>query len=49
MGHSGFFKLIKSYGETNFLIDEQIIWQENSYLSQQSSRRFKSPKICAEI
>ena len=47
MGHFGFFQLIKNYAETTLLIDEKIISQEASYAAQQSIRRVKSPKICA--
>ena len=47
MGHFGFFQLIKNYAETAFLIDKKIMSQEASYAAQQSLRRVKSPKICA--
>ena len=47
MGHFGFFQLIKNYAETILLIDEKIISQEAPYAVQQSLRRIKSPKICA--
>ena len=47
MGHFGFFQLIKNYAETTLLIDMKIISQEASYAAQQSLRRVKSPKICA--
>ena len=47
MGHFGFFQLIKNYAETILLIDMKIISQEASYAIQQSLRRVKSPKICA--
>ena len=47
MGHFGFFQLIKNYAETTLLIDKKIISQEASYAAQQSLRRVKSPKICA--
>ena len=45
MGHFDFFQLIKSYAETNLLIDEEYVSQEAFYTAQQSSRRVKSPKI----
>ena len=47
MGNFGFFQLIKNYAETTLLIDMKIISQEASYAAQQSLRRVKSPKICA--
>ena len=47
MGHFGFFQLIKNYAETTLLIDMKIISQEVSYAVQQSLRRVKFPKICA--
>ena len=47
MGHFGFFQLIKNYAKTILLIDEKIISQEASYAAQQSIRKVKSPKICA--
>ena len=47
MGHFGFFQIIKNYAETTLLIDTKIISQEASYAAQQSLRKVKSPKICA--
>ena len=47
MGHFGFFQLIKNSAETILLIDKKIISQEAPYAAQQSLRRVKSPKICA--
>ena len=47
MGHFGFFQLIKNYAETTLLIDMKIISEEASYAVQQSLRRVKFPKICA--
>ena len=47
MGHFGFFQLIKNYAETTLLNDKKIISQEASYAAQQSLRRVKSTKICA--
>ena len=44
MGHFDFFQLIKNYTETTLLIDEKMLWQEASYIAQQSLRRVKSPK-----
>ena len=49
MGHFGFFQLMKNYTETTLLIDEKIISQEACYIAQQSLRRVKSPKICANF
>ena len=42
MGQFGLFQLTKNYAETTMLIDEKYISQD-----QQSSRRVKSPKVCA--
>ena len=47
MGHFGFFQLIKNYAETILLIDKKIISQDASHAAQQSLRRVKSPKNCA--
>ena len=47
MGHFGFFQLIKNYAATTLLIDKTIISQEASYAAQQSLKRVKPPKICA--
>ena len=47
MGHFGFFQLIKNYAETTLLIDKNIISLEAPYVAQQSLRRDKSPKNCA--
>ena len=47
MGNFGFFQLIKNYAETILLIDMKIISKEASYAAQQSLRRVKFPKICA--
>ena len=47
MGHFGFFQLIKNYAGTTLLIDIKIISQEACYAVEQSLRRVKSPKICA--
>ena len=47
MGHFGFFQLIKNYTGTTLLIDMKIISQKASYAAQQSLKRVKSPKICA--
>ena len=47
MGHFRFFQLIKNYAETTLLIDKKIISQEGSYAAQQSLRRVKPQKICA--
>ena len=47
MGHFGFFQLIKNYAETTLLIDMKIISQEAFYAFQQSLRRVKFPKNCA--
>ena len=47
MGHFGFFQLIKNYAETTLLIDMKIISHEASYAVQQSLRRIRFPKSCA--
>ena len=47
MGHFGFFQLINNYAETTLLIDKKIISQEAFYAAQQSLRRVKSSKVCA--
>ena len=47
MGHFDFFQSIKNYTETTLLIDEKITSQEASYIAQQSLRKVKSPKLCA--
>ena len=49
MGNFDFFQLIKNYVETTLIIDMKIISQEASYAVQQSLRRVKSPKICANL
>ena len=47
MCHFGFFQSIKNYAETTLIIDKKIISKEAPYAAQESLRKVKSPKICA--
>ena len=47
IGNFDFFHLIKNYAETILSIEEKIKSQEAPHAAQQSLRRVKSPKICA--